>query len=69
MSTVVLDEARVKDLFKQALVELLEERRDLFQSVFTEALEDIGLARAMREGEASETVSRDEIFSILDEDI
>ena len=69
MSTIVLEEARVKALFKQALVELLEERRDLFQSVFTEALEDIGLARAMREGEASETVSRDEIFSILDEDI
>ncbi len=67
MSTVVLEEARVKDLFKQALVELLEERRDLFQSVFAEALEDIGLARAVHEAEASETVAEPKIGKICTE--
>ena len=67
MSAVVLEEARVKDLFKQALVELLEERRDLFLSVFAEALEDIGLARAIREGEASELISASEMGGVLTE--
>ena len=67
MSTVVLEEARVKDLFKQALVELLEERRDLFQSVFAEALEDIGLARIMREAEAGATTADSAIGKIYTE--
>jgi hypothetical protein len=60
-----LDEIRIKSLFKKALVEVIEENQELVSSILIEALEDIGLSRAIQEGEQSKTVSRDEIFKVL----
>lgn len=63
-----LDETRIKTLFKEALVEVIEENQELVSSILIDALEDIGLSRAIEEGEKSKTVSRDEIFKILSEE-
>ena len=60
-----LDETRIKALFKEALVEVIEENQELVSSILVEALEDLGLSRAIEEGEQSKTVSRDEIFKVL----
>ena len=60
-----IDETRIKTLFKEALVEVIEENQELVSSILIDALEDIGLARAIEEGEKSKTVSRDEIFKVL----
>lgn len=57
---------QLKELLKAALVEVLEERRDLIHDVIEEALEDIALARAIQAGESTETVSRDEVFKLLE---
>ena len=53
---------QIKKLVKAALVEVLEERRDLIQ----EALEDMALARAIEEGERTELVGRDEVVKLLE---
>ena len=66
MTTVSLDEKQFKDLLKQALVELFEERRELFSAIVSEALEDIGLANAIREGRKNDFMSREEIDAILE---
>ena len=66
MAQVSLDEARVKELFKQAILELFQERRDLLYDLFVEVLEDLALVNAIQEGESSETVSRAEVFQILE---
>ena len=50
---------------KSALTEALEERRDLVLDIVEEAMEDIGLVRAIEMGLESESVSRDEIMAIL----
>ncbi len=47
------------------MIEVLEERRDLVLGLVEEALEDIGMLHAIREGEQSPLVSRDEVFRIL----
>ena len=60
-----IDETRIKTLFKEALVEVIEENQELVSSILIDALEDIGLSRAIEEGEKSKTVSRDEIFKVL----
>ena len=65
MTTFSLEDKRMKDLIKQALLELFQERRDLFHDLFEELLEDIGLANAMREGEDSEIVSEKEVMKAL----
>jgi len=66
MTQMPMDEERLKDLFKTALVEVLEERRDLLRDLFEETLEDIGLARAIEQGQRTEECSRGEVFSILE---
>jgi hypothetical protein len=65
MLNVPVDEDRLKDLLKVAIAEVLEERRDLVMELLEEALEDVGLIRAMEEAEGSPLVSRDEVMRIL----
>lgn len=67
MTTVSLDEKQFKTLLKQTLIELLEERRDIFSDIVAEALEDIGLANAIRKGRKNNYTSNEEIQAILAE--
>jgi hypothetical protein len=66
MSTTPFDEERLKELFKAAIVEVLEERGELVRDLVAEALEDVGLARAIDEGMQGATVSREEVFEVLE---
>jgi hypothetical protein len=63
-----IDDQRTKDLFKQAMFELLEERKDLIYDLFAEVVEDALLTNAIREGASSESVNREEIIRILEGD-
>jgi hypothetical protein len=65
MAVTLSDETRLKALLKEALVEVLEQRREWFSALVAEALEDIALVQAIKEGETTEIVSRDEIFDLL----
>jgi ribosomal protein L12E/L44/L45/RPP1/RPP2 len=57
---------KLKALLKSAIVEVLEERQDLLQDAVAAALEDVGMARAIAQGEQSPHVSRADVFSSLD---
>lgn len=61
------DVDRLKEALKAAIVEVLEERRDLVVDLIEEAPEDIALVRAMEEVEEGPLVSRDEVLKILDD--
>lgn len=65
MATSTLDEDRLKELLKAAIIEVLEERRDLVRDLIEEAMEDVAMVRAIEEGQGSPIVSRDEVFKIL----
>jgi len=65
MANVPVDEDRLKELLKAAIAEVLEERRDLVVELVEEALEDVGLIRAMEEAEGSPFVSRNEVMRLL----
>jgi hypothetical protein len=65
MATLSLEDQHTKELMKQALLELFQERRDLFFNLFEEVLEDVGLANAMRAGENSRIVSEKEVMKTL----
>ena len=65
MTNLSVEDKHTKDLMKQALLELFEERRDLFYELFEELFEDVGLANAMREGENSSVVSEKEVMKAL----
>lgn len=61
-----IDEARLKQVFKEAFIETLEERKGVFHDLIVEAMEDIALSRAIREGEKTETINKKEVFDILE---
>lgn len=63
---VTIAEDRLKEVLKAAVVEVLEERGDLVREIVEEALEDLALARAIKEGEGTEVVGRDHVFSLLE---
>jgi hypothetical protein len=63
MAIVSLDEKQFKILLKQTLIELFDERCDIFSAIVAEALEDIGLANAIREGRKNDFMSKEEIQS------
>lgn len=61
----ITDEAKLKKLLKAAVVKVLEERHDLVRDALAEAVEDLGMLRAIKEGSRSAVISRDEVFHIL----
>jgi len=67
MSPAVLDEARVKALVKEALLEILDERKDLLAGVIEEVIEDIGMLRAIKEGEETPDVPQEAVLEALEE--
>ncbi len=62
----ILDEGKLREVFKDVLVEMFEKKRDVFHDIVIEAMEDVALSRAIREGEESGTSSRQEVFDILE---
>jgi hypothetical protein len=59
------EETKLKELLKAAVVEVLEEQRDLVRDALADAIEDIGMVRAIKAGLRSKTISRGEVFKIL----
>jgi len=66
MASVPSEDDRLKELFKTALIEVLEERKDLLRDVLEESLEDIALTRAIDTGQRSGEVDRGEVISLLE---
>ncbi|HEY73909.1 MAG: hypothetical protein DRJ03_08670 [Chloroflexi bacterium] len=62
---LTISKKQTKELLKEVLIELVEEKRELFFEVMLEAIEEIGLANAIREGRQGEFVSEDQVLAIL----
>ena len=60
-----IDEGKIKQLFKEALVEVIEERKEVFYELLTEVLEDIAIVPTVKKGEDTEPVSKDEVLKTV----
>ena len=65
MSAVLVEEGRIKDLLKQAILELVQEKPDVLYDLFAQVVEDLALANAIKKGEATEGVSKAEVLRAL----
>jgi len=61
----LIDDQKIKNLFKQAIIEAMEEKKDVVRDLFMEAMEDIAMTRAIEEGVTTDKVSRDDVFTVL----
>lgn len=66
MSTISVEELHLKDLLKEAILELMQERQDELEEKLAEIIQDLALARAIEEGEATKTVNKSEILQVLE---
>ncbi len=62
-----VNETLLKELLKEAIIEVIEERKDMLRGLLAEVIEDVALGRAILEGEQTEAVSREEIFRLLND--
>jgi len=60
-----IDEAKIKQLMKEAFIEALQEHKGILHDMVVEAIEDIALSNAIRQGASSQSVNKKEIFDIL----
>lgn len=61
----LVDDVKLKNLMKQAIIEVIEEKKEAVHDILVEAMEDVAMIRAIRDGEDSGLAGRDEIFGIL----
>ena len=62
----VIDEDKLKQIFKEAIIEIMEERKSFFHDMIVEVMEDTALTNAIREGESSGSVSKRKVLNILE---
>ena len=63
---VVISDEKTKELLTEVLVEMIQQKREVFYEIVIEALEDVGLANAISEGRQNEFVSEEKIMNILE---
>ncbi len=66
MTQISVDENKLKDLLKETLIEVIEQKKDLFQDIVAEAIEDIAITNAIKEGESTESISREEVINVIE---
>lgn len=64
MKEINLDENKPKEIFKLAIIELIQEQKEVFSEIFTEVIEDIALAKAIKE---RENVDEIDLLYLLEE--
>ena len=55
-----------KELLREAIGEAIEKKKEMFYELIKEAMENVSLINAIREGEKTKSVKRDDIFKILE---
>jgi len=65
METFSISEPDLRNLIKEAVITALSERRDLLEEAVTEAILDLGLARAMEEGDTGDYAEEASILEKL----
>jgi hypothetical protein len=60
-----LTDRRIKYLLKAAVEEVLEERRDIVRDAVVDALEDLGMTRAIQDGLRTPIVSQRRVLRLL----
>lgn len=60
-----ISEKRTKELMTEVLSEMMHDKREVFYEIVLEALEDVGLANAIKDGRKNDYASEDEVMEIL----
>lgn len=62
----IINHKDIKNLLKETLIEMLQEKQKELIEIFREAIEDVGLANAIADGRKGDIIPKTEIMDILD---
>jgi hypothetical protein len=60
-----INDEKLKEIIKEAVTEIIKEKRKVFYEIMLEAIEQVGLANAIREGRKNKFVGEDRILKML----
>ncbi len=63
---LTINDEKIKELMRETFIEMVRENREGFYELILEALEEVGLAAAIKEGRKNKFVSEDRILKILE---
>lgn len=66
MATIIESDQKLKEIFKSAIVEVLQERQELVREIVHDVIEDIAMSKAIADGEQTPRVSRESVFEVLE---
>ncbi|MBU2636758.1 MAG: hypothetical protein KJ963_06705 [Bacteroidetes bacterium] len=66
METITISRNELKKIIRKTFEDVLSDRKDLIGDAVVEAMEDIGLARAMEEGRTGEYIGVEKFKKKLD---
>jgi len=61
-----INDEKIRGILKEILIEMIQEKRELFYEIIVEAIEEVALANAITEGRKDEFVSEDRILGMLE---
>ena len=62
---LTINDEKTKELLTEVLVEMIQQKREVFYEIILEALEDVGLANAIVEGRQNKFVSEKTITKLI----
>ena len=62
---LIVDESKMKALLKDTLIEMMQDKKEIFYKIVAESIEEIGLANAIKAGRKNKFVSEKKIVDIL----
>ncbi|ANV83882.1 hypothetical protein AWQ21_05490 [Picosynechococcus sp. PCC 7003] len=65
---IQLDDSKTKELLTEIVIDLLQNRQEVIREILLDALEEVGLGKAIIEGRQNDFVSEEEIFTLLNEE-
>lgn len=69
MRAITINRDELKEVMREAFIDVLTQRKDLIEDAVIEAIEDIGLGIAMQEGRTGEYIDDKEFLKNLDSKI
>ena len=63
---LTIDDKEMRDMVKEVVVEMIKENREGFCRLLAGAMEEVGLANAIKEGRKNKFVNEDTILNLLE---
>ena len=63
---LTIDDKKMRDIMKEVIIEMMKENKEGFRNLIVEAMEEVGLAKAIKEGRQNKFINEDKILNLLE---